>query len=160
MTFLHPSTPTESPPIPAEARARIHRLWDALADFGARYVEEALGHAMTKLSALLDAQQAFWLGAVRLATESANDPIGGWRPSTIHYLHPHESLLKHEFPEHKRRLRSRDVDPSVVANMRGVGRFRINIQSEIVEPAWWRSDFYRTLFAPWEIRDTISTQSY
>ena len=63
--------------LPGAVTTRIHALWDELADFGAHETDAALAHALRVLSGLVGAQQAFWLGAVRLGTEP--DALGGWR---------------------------------------------------------------------------------
>src|SRR5690348_9046990 len=65
---------------------RIHALWDEIADFGAHQVDDALVHALRVLSELLQAQNAFWLGAVRLQTD--RDPLGGWRIRAIRRIFP------------------------------------------------------------------------
>ena len=52
--------------LPGQTVTRIHALWDEVADFGAQETHAALGHALRALSELVGAQNAFWLGAVRL----------------------------------------------------------------------------------------------
>ena len=53
--------------LPEQTTTRIHALWDELATFSAQETDVALGHALQVLSELIGAQQAFWIGAVRLA---------------------------------------------------------------------------------------------
>ena len=57
--------------LPGPVTARIHALWDELADFGAHETDAALVHAMRVLSELAGAQRAFWLGR-RPARERAS----------------------------------------------------------------------------------------
>ena len=64
---------------------RIHGLWDELADFGAHETDAALTHALRTTSALIGAQQAFWMATVRLLPD--NDPPCGWRIRTLKRLH-------------------------------------------------------------------------
>lgn len=62
-------------PIPA-VRERIHTIWDALADFDAARVDEALAYLQTSLCELIDAQNAKWGGAVRMGTALPEDKAG------------------------------------------------------------------------------------
>jgi hypothetical protein len=63
----------------------IYQLWDDLADFGPGRSREALIHCMSCVCALVGAQNAVWLGAVRMASGdyAAKDPLSGWRMGTI-----------------------------------------------------------------------------
>jgi len=138
--------------IPAHAREHIHGLWDALAGFGAARIEETMRHVLAELSVLLDAGQAYWLGSVRLSRNA--DPLGGWRPAGIRYLHPPNVPPTH-YDDHCKLIEKGEVDPSIVANVAGAGTFRINIKHEIVPPEWFQSAFHATFFAPYAIRDVI-----
>src|SRR5687767_6045246 len=68
-------------------RDRIHCLWDDLAGFEAADSEPALMHLLDGVAAMVDAQNAYWVGAVRM-TEDERDPLLGWRPRVIQYLRP------------------------------------------------------------------------
>ncbi len=132
--------------------ALIHTLWDELAEFGPARVDAALDHALSRLCELIDAQQGCWFGAVRLGV--GPDPIDGWRPAAIRYLHPRPELDA-AWAEHRRRIDRGDIDPGILANLRQAGQFRVTIQHELVPPEWYESEFQRTLFAPFGIRDSI-----
>ncbi|WP_367026359.1 helix-turn-helix transcriptional regulator [Methylococcus sp. ANG] len=134
----------------ASKQQQIHDLWDRLAEFGPTRVNEALDHAMASLCEIIGARQACWFGAVRL--DCRDDPIDGWRACAIRYLHPHPERDA-AYAEHCRRLDRGDIDPSIIANLRHAGRFRVSIQHEIVPPGWYDSEFYRNLFEPFGIRD-------
>ena len=136
-----------------DSQARIHRLWDELTDFGATRVEDAMLHALRELAALVGAQQAFWLGSVRLNPQAA-DPARGWRPAAIHFLYPREKL-RDTFKRHRKRIERGEVDPSIAANVARAGEFRVNIKTEMVGPEWFESDFYLELLAPFGVRDSI-----
>ena len=129
----------------------IYDLWDSLAEFGPARSEEALLHLLAGLCEILEAQQAYWFGAVRL--NMPGDPMGGWRPAGIRYLHA-EPRREAAYIEHCRRIQRRDIDPSILANLRGAGTFRVNLQSDTVTPDWFDSEFYRSLVKPFSIRDT------
>jgi DNA-binding CsgD family transcriptional regulator len=129
---------------------RIHQLWDELADYGAVRSEQALLHALQGMAELVDAQQAYWLCTVRMGDRS--DPVFGWRPAAIRYLRPEPTAPK-RFAEHRKQIESGEIDPSILANMRGVGQFRINFQKQMVDPEWYDSPFHRIYFEPRGIHD-------
>jgi DNA-binding CsgD family transcriptional regulator len=131
---------------------RIYDLWDSLAEFGPARSEEALLHLLTGLCGLLDAQQAFWLGAVRL--KMPGDPMGGWRPAGIRYLHA-QPRRDAAYIEHCRRIKRGDIDPSILAIMRGAGTFRVKVRSENVTPEWFDSEYYHSLIKPFDARDVV-----
>lgn len=67
---------------------RIYRLWDELSDFGVAAVDEALMHCLGQLCRWLNADNAFWIGAVRImdGNRARTDPILGWRATTVEWL--------------------------------------------------------------------------
>lgn len=140
---MHPLPPTA-------AQDRIHQLWDELAGFGAARSEEALMRALEVLGDLVDAQQAYWMCSVRMGPRE--DPVHGWRPALIQYLRE-EPLAQKTFEEHRKKIERGAVDPSIIANLRLAGSFRINFQHEVVDPAWYESEFYLTYFVPREVHD-------
>jgi len=60
---------------------RLYALWDELADFPAGATDQALTHLMQTLVGLLKADNAVWIGTVRMADgdAAARDPLRGWR---------------------------------------------------------------------------------
>jgi hypothetical protein len=73
----------------------VHTLWDELADFDAARSDEALTHLMGGLCTLAGAWNIAWVGAVRLDTTFPGDPVKGWRPRVVRYLHPSVPLDNH-----------------------------------------------------------------
>jgi len=138
----------------AEARQAAGALWDTLSESGASNVEETLEHALRSLCELVNAQNAYWMGAVRMAEPAEEDAVGGWRYWASLNLDsaPDREAIRRE---HVRRLDEGAVDPCIVANLRGAGTFRINIQHEHVPDGWYDSEFYQSLSAPFGIRDVI-----
>lgn len=59
----------------------LYKLWDELADFPAGATDQALNHLMKTLVGMLRADNAVWIGAVRMAhgDAAARDPLRGWR---------------------------------------------------------------------------------
>lgn len=134
---------------------RIQALWDALPTFGAARIDAALVHMLTELMTLIDAQHAYWLGTVKMPDAGPRDPAGGWRARRdwhLPYSSPKREALR---KEHLRRIDKGDVDPSIAANLRQAGHFRINIKHEMVTDGWFESEFYKTMLEPLGIRDMI-----
>jgi DNA-binding CsgD family transcriptional regulator len=65
-------------------------LWDDLGEFDSCALNDALAHCMRCICEWIGAQNAFWIGAVRMVDgkESAGDPSGGWRIGAIEVLNP------------------------------------------------------------------------
>ena len=147
-----------------DTQDRIHTLWDELADFDASQAEAARNHLLSGICALIDAQNASWIGAVRLAGAKPDgaqagevmpdDPAAGWRPRMIRQLHP-SARLGSLTKEQTELLEAGSVDESIIANVRGAGRFRVHLLSELVSPAWFEGTYYRAFYLGAGTRDTI-----
>ena len=132
----------------------IHNLWDEMAASSASRSLDMLDTTLGKLANIVGAQQAYWIGALRIDAIADNDPAYGWRARHNYYL-KHTAEREAVRKEHYRRLDSGQVDPSILANIKHAGNFRVNIKHEMVPPEWFESEFYKTLFVPFEIRDVI-----
>lgn len=127
--------------VEAEVQERIHTLWDELAGYEAAQSDAALVHLLSTVSSLIDADNAYWFGSVRLS-EFEGDPLAGWRPRGIRYLHP----LPNDTSFTRDRIRSIDrgaVDESTVAQARLAGRYRANRLCDLVSPAWFQTPTYQ-----------------
>lgn len=133
---------------------RIHRIWDELADFEASRTEAALDYLLDQLCHLCTARTGFWLGALRLNDKAASDPLLGWRPRVLHYLHntPERQALMRQ---RMNRLESGPVDPSMSAHVARAGDFRALLQRELVGADWFESDFYLEMKATYGLRDRL-----
>jgi DNA-binding CsgD family transcriptional regulator len=131
---------------------RIHALWDEVADFGAHEVDEALVHALRILSELIEAQNAFWLGAVRLGTDA--DALGGWRMRAIRRMHstPQDEQVYKLSRQH---LDHGHADEVTLAQIREVGRFRARLLRELASPEFFTTRDYDVLYRARDIRDAI-----
>ena len=67
---------------------KVYALWDGLADFDAVNIQASRTYLLEQLSTLVDAQNADWIGCVRLSWSQAEDPMKGWRPRTLFTLAP------------------------------------------------------------------------
>jgi DNA-binding CsgD family transcriptional regulator len=142
-------------PHPA-ASERTYQLWDEIADFDASRVDDALGHALTGLASLVQAQNAYWLGVVRLAPapEPSSDPVRGWRPRAIRYLHPSEPDV-HFYKATRQNVDAGLVDEPMQAHVRHAGVFRAHRLRDLVSRAWFSTRFYETGYRARQIVDEV-----
>jgi len=138
---------------PADSNEFIHRLWDELADFDAAHTDEALAFLMEKLCVLAGAWNAGWMGAVRLDATFSDDPIKGWRPRFIRYLHP-APVLSDAAVEHKK-LDQGIIDITTIRNVENAGTFRANRLCDLVAPEWFESPYYQSQYLDRGTADSI-----
>jgi len=120
---------------------RIHVLWDELAAFEAAGGDNALLHLLATVAQILDAQNAYWMGAVRL-TENEDDPLRGWRPRSIRYLRPlpnDEKFTQQRLME----LNRGRVDEATVAHARRAGSYRAARLRDLVSAQWFKGETYK-----------------
>jgi len=141
-----------------DSKATIHGLWDKIANYGASSTEAALNEAMKTLASLVGAQNAYWMGTLRLSDTAENDPVQGWRPRSVTYLNPSSKRLI-AAQEHIKRINTGRIDPTIIANLKMAGLFRVNIAHEMRPTGWLSSEFYEQLFKPFNIHDTIYVAS-
>ncbi|HUW51040.1 MAG TPA: helix-turn-helix transcriptional regulator [Sulfuricella sp.] len=124
---------------------RTHALWDELADFEASQADEALHHLMKRLCELVGAQNACWVGAVRLSGDFSGDPVKGWRPRVVRFLHP-SPLLDEGVREQMAKLEQGVADITTIRNAEGAGIFRANRLRDIVAPEWFETPYYQAYY--------------
>ena len=125
---------------------RIHRLWDELADFDASRSDDALDYLLAALCAIVDAQNANWMGALRMAHILPGDPVQGWRPHVVRFLHPSRPL-KDKVKEQVKSLEQGSVDETTVRNVALAGTFRVNRLADLVPEAWFDSAYYQCYYS-------------
>ena len=133
--------PTDLAPPAADARARIHQLWDELADFAVADLDAALTHLLSVVSCLLYADQAYWLGAVRVVHDET-DPLLGWRPRVTRYMRALPGDLAFTSRAMKD-IRQGLPDESTATHARMAGAFRAHFIRELVSPAWFDGPWYK-----------------
>lgn len=105
---------------------RIYQLWDDLADMPAANIDHGLEHLMRVMCEWLRADNAVWVGAVRMARgqRAARDPLNGWRARARHVLLANPTL------DRSAQQATRDLDSapgmSTVALTRAAGEFRVH----------------------------------
>lgn len=124
----------------------IHRLWDELAEFELSRADAALDHLMTVLIALLDAQNATWFGAVRMADNIPGDVTRGWRARALRYLHPAPEL-EAKTRDTIKKLEQGRIDVSTARNIALAGSFRVNRLTDLASEAYFDSDDYRRIYS-------------
>jgi DNA-binding CsgD family transcriptional regulator len=136
----------------------IYELWDDLADFGPMRSREALIHCMNRVSALIGAHNAVWLGAIRMARgdQAARDPMSGWRMRAIEILHPALANPRRTAAGMKD-VEKWEPAPTTKAILAGVGRHRVfSLQSGMVDPeAYQKTEHYDFFFRQAGIKDRI-----
>ncbi|QXP83058.1 response regulator transcription factor [Methylococcus sp. Mc7] len=130
-----------------ETQEKIHRIWDELSDFETGQSDQAATHLMESLCNLADAWNATWGGATRMDGNFQDDPLQGWRVSAMKLLqpiapHPNEGPFKEILKLWDRR----EIDPSFLLPMRGVGTFRTYSFRRELPPDWFESPFYKAYY--------------
>ena len=137
-----------------DSDALIHTLWDELADFDAARSDGALTHLMNGLCTLAGAWNVVWIGGVRLDATFHGDPVKGWRPRVIRYLHPSQPL-DHNAREQAGELEQGVVDATTIRNTEGAGTFRANRLCDLVGPEWFESPYCRNHYQGMGTGDAI-----
>jgi DNA-binding CsgD family transcriptional regulator len=133
---------------------RLHDCWDAVAAARASQSRDLVTEALAHLASFVDAQNAFWLGSVRVAAARPGDPLNGWRPRAIKYLYA--STIDTTFARRAtRECEAGVVDESTINNARQAGAFRARLLSELVSPSWYESAFYELAYTARNIRDAV-----
>ena len=141
----------------SETSAPIFAIWDRLADFDAARTEEALLFLLQALKELVGADDAVWIGTVRLADGKAakRDHQRGWRGSVVVHL---------EWTDLKRQvvaaaMKAQEIDggvPSFIELAKLSGNFRTLTLRELHNMATFtRTEHYRTCFVPFDITDRM-----
>ncbi len=123
------------------SKGHTYVLWDDLAGFGAARSDLALQHLLTTVCGLVGAQNAYWLGAVRVA-EDERDPLLGWHPRAARYLHPLAAAKKGVSHKPQSRCNRGGIEDLTSVHVRMAGRYRAYRLRDIVSPQWFEGDAY------------------
>ena len=134
-------------------RERIHTIWDTLAGFDAAKIDEALAFLQTSLCELINAQNADWIGVVRLAS-LPSDPINGWRPPVIRVLRHNEKFLE-SVKKQRKNLERGIVNDVIIRIVDMSGRFRACRLCDVMSAEWFDTPFYRSYYRDCGHRDAI-----
>lgn len=90
-----PESLQQPPPEPGTVSAQqwhfdddVFRLWDELSNIKHSRIDEGLTHCLQTICSWIGAQNAFWIGAVRISGDDKADAdlLNGWRVGGIHIL--------------------------------------------------------------------------
>jgi len=145
--------------MPRSTRAAdVDALRDALADFPAARSDDALMHLLQTLCGWLGADNAFWVGAVRMAGGAAamRDPQHGWRGRAALFLRSNARIAE----QTRAAIRSQDQpdpDMATCALTAGAGTFRVHRMHDgfIDFDAFRRTAPYETLYGAPGISDRL-----
>lgn len=137
-----------------ERRTKIHELWDCLADLEAGQVDEALKCLLEGLCALVGGQNAEWFGMVRLTDTPAGDPVNGWRPPVVRFLHANGVLLGMVQAQTQRM--DQDFDNRAATELIAqAGRFRAARLCDVAPAGWFESEVYQRYYRDCGREDVI-----
>ena len=137
--------------------SRAARIWDRLPEFDASRTDEALLFLLAELKALADADDAVWIGLVRISDgdDARLDPQLGWRGRVVIHL---------EWTETKRAvvaaaMKAQEKDggvPSSIEMAKLAGAFRTLTLRELHDMRTFvQTEHYRTCFIPFDITDRM-----
>ncbi len=141
------------------SREDLFALWDTLAAAPASGIDATCRHLLTTLCGWLGADNAAWLGAVRLldGIAATRDALNGWRVKTITFLHPpqaQEALLAQKILADKA-----PVPPGMpsVATAKLSGAFRIHrLHDGFIDlDAYRQTDHFRAYHEAFGVDDRL-----
>lgn len=153
---ITPASSHASGPAP-DLTSHLHLIWDRLADHDAARVEEAQLFLLQELKKLVDADDAVWVGVVRMAHDSKarQDHQLGWRGRAV--VHLEWTPLKRAVVAAAMKAQEHDggVDSSIEMAKRA-GTFRTLTLRELHDmETFVLSEHYRTCFVPFDITDRL-----
>lgn len=136
----------------------IYHLWDELADFGSSANNEALMHCMRGICTMINAQNAFWIGSVRMLShaQAAGDSLSGWRARCLETL-SRERTANPQRMEDAKQHHLGDPGETTRIMLSGVGQFRMySLGTGIVDlEAFKKTDHYDFFYRQPGIADRI-----
>ncbi|MHC5653278.1 hypothetical protein [Stappia sp. ICDLI1TA098] len=124
---------------------QIHKLWDDLSAFGAVDIHASRRFLLKEICALIDAQNADWIGCVRLNWSPGGGPMKGWRPRTVFTLNPcgvTSEAIDQAFAE----MENGEPDITTTRNVELAGAFWVFPLSELATPEWLKGPSYRNYY--------------
>ena len=141
-------------PITPMSLERIYSLWDNLADYDVGDIHASRRFLLETVCGLIDAQNADWIGCVRLNSPRTRDPMKGWRPRTLFTLTPcdHTSAaIDAAFKE----MDKGEPDITTTRNVELAGTFRVLSLKELATPEWFEGPSYRNYYKALDRQDSL-----
>lgn len=138
-------------------QTRMEKIWDHLAEIDATRTEEALRFLMAELKKLAGADDAVWIGVVRMVRGEAarRDHQLGWRGRVVVHL---------DWTERKREvvaaaMKAQEMDggvPSSIEMAKRAGKFRTLVLRELHDmKTFVQTEHYKSCFVPFGITDRM-----
>lgn len=137
--------------------ARVQQLWDELSQFKAADSDAALEYILHHLAVMLRANDAMWVGAVRLQHGAAarRDVQFGWRGRVVRHLHPSAARLALSRVAVKQQD-TPQAAPTTIAIAAQAGKFRGARLRDLIDMRKFRqTSHYRNYHAALGIRDRM-----
>ena len=132
----------------------IYALWDDLADFDAGDIWASRSFLLRTLCDLIDAQNADWIGCVRLGPSQSRDPMKGWRPLTSFTLVPGKNTSE-AIDEAFAEMEKGAPDITTTRNIELAGSFRVLLLSELATPEWFEGLSYQRYYRALDRKDSM-----
>lgn len=149
--------PARQPFADIDVEVRLSEIWDRLADFDATRTEEALRFLMTELKTLVGADDAVWIGVVRMAhgEVAQRDHQLGWRGRVVVHLEWND--LKREVVAAAMKAQEKDGGvPSSMEMAKIAGKFRTLTLRELHDmETFVQTEHYKSCFIPFGITDRM-----
>jgi len=132
----------------------IYTLWDELADFDAGDIWASRSYLLKTLCELIDAQNADWIGCVRLGSSHERDAMKGWRPLTRFTLLPCENTnqaIDEAFAE----MENGEPDVTTTRNVELAGMYRVKLLNELATPQWFEGPSYKRYYRALDRKDSM-----
>ncbi|NVK34341.1 MAG: helix-turn-helix transcriptional regulator [Rhodobacteraceae bacterium] len=133
---------------------KIYPLWDELADFDAGDIWASRSHLLKTICDLIDAQNADWIGCVRLAPRINSDPMQGWRPLTRFTLVPSKKASQ-RIDEAFSEMENGEPDVTTRRTVELAGRFRVLRLCDLATPDWFEGPSYQRFYRALDRKDSI-----
>lgn len=133
---------------------KIYALWDELADFDAGDIWASRSCLLKTLCEQIDAQNADWIGCVRLGSNHERDAMAGWRPLTRFTLLSCETTnqaIKEAFAE----MDKGEPDITTTRNVELAGTFRVKLLNELATPEWFEGPSYQRYYRALDRKDSM-----
>ncbi len=136
----------------ANGEEAVHHLWDELAEMQAADSDAALEKLMATICRLVDAQNAWWIPALRL--DDDDSPALGWRAPYIRYLHE-QKVDRKRYVSNSRSIESGSVTETTRKHVARAGRFRSVLLRDHASAEFFASEHYQTNYVARGITDTM-----
>ncbi|SDU33120.1 helix-turn-helix transcriptional regulator [Stappia sp. ES.058] len=133
---------------------KVYALWDGLADFDAVNIQASRMYLLEQISTLVDAQNADWIGCVRLSWSQADDPMKGWRPRTLSTLKPCANTSQ-AIDEAFQEMEKGQPDITTIRNVELAGSYRVLLLNELANPDWFAGPSYQRYYKALDRQDSI-----